>query len=294
MILKKHISPIELPSEGEKLKLEEVNDANFNPVEGLRPDIIYRTGNWLVVNKTKTWSLLDMMVVYCGRGLPLSFDDLRGGDLRKLFNICSICASIVRQSCSVAYVGANINHSFNPESFLRLHLHVMGFTPEEISNQAIIAQDDVPNQKALITDPMVGKFNEALSEKFEAQGYDFGLTKQLEFGLDEIGGRRFCKMIKRIDDQIKNTFGGTAYSFCLKFETDKTTLNLVPRSIFGKGVLETDGIILERTSEKKFTHEQLETKLEFMIKIRKGLENIFGADSDGKYINNLTKRVRGE
>lgn len=294
MILKKHISPIESPSEGEKLKLEEINDANFNPVEGLRPDIIYRTGNWLVANKTKTWSLLDMMVVYCGRGIPLSFDDLRGGDLRKLFNICSACASIIKQSCPVVYIGANINHSFNPKSFLRLHLHVMGFTPEEISNQLVIAQKDLLGQKALITDPMVSKFNEALSERFKAQKYDFGLTKQLEFGFDEIKGRRFCKMIKRIDAQIKNTFGGTAYSFCLKFENDKTTLNLVPRSIFGKGVLESDGIILERTREKKFTRKQLETKLAFVIKVRQTLERIFGTDADGKYINNLAKRVKGE
>jgi hypothetical protein len=294
MILKKHISPIESPSEGEKLKLEEINDANFNPVEGLRPDIIYRTGNWLVANKTKTWSLLDMMVVYCGRGIPLSFDDLRGGDLRKLFNICSACASIIKQSCPVVYIGANINHSFNPDSFLRLHLHVMGFTPGEISNQLVIEQKDFSSQKALITDPMVGKFNETLSEKFKAQKYDFGLTKQLEFGFDEIKGRRFCKMIKRIDAQIKNTFGGTAYSFCLKFENDKTTLNLVPRSIFGKGVLESDGIILERTREKKFTRKQLETKLAFVIKVRQTLERIFGTDADGKYINNLAKRVKGE
>lgn len=293
MVLKTHISPVESPSDGKGLKLKEINDAGFDIAEGLKSDTVYRTDNWLVANKIQTWALMDLMIVYCGEGLPLSFSDLGIAKLKELFAICSACAPIIRGKCSVAYIGANINHSLDPQSFSRLHLHAMGFTKEEIADQVLVSDQDLPREMNLITDPMVERFALALSDKLRAKRYEFGLTKELEFGLDGIKSEDFCREIKEIDERIEKSFGDMAYSFCLKFESGKATLNLVPRSVFGKGVLESDGIILRRTGEKKFSKQQLEAKLEFVNEARQNLENIFGP-ADGAYINNLAKKIKGE
>lgn len=293
MVLKTHISPVESPSDGKGLRLEEINDAGFDIAEGLKSDTVYRTDNWLVANKTQTWALMDLMIVYCGEGLPLSFSDLGLAKLKELFAICSVCVSIIRGKCPVSYIGANINHSLDPQSFSRLHLHTMGFTREEIADQVSVSDQELAYEMNLITDSMVERFALALSDKLGAKRYEFGLTKELKFGPDEIKSEDFCREIKEIDEQIKKSFGDMAYSFCLKLESDKVTLNLVPRSVFGKGVLESDGIILRRTDEKKFTKQQLEGKLEFVSEIRRNLENIFGP-AEGAYINNLAKRIKGE
>ncbi len=68
----------------------------------------------------------------------------------------------------------------------------------------------------------------------------------------------------------------------------------MPRSVFGKGVLESDGIILERTSEKKFNTDQLIKKLAFVKEVRTGLSSKFDDLGGGEYIKNLEKRIQGE
>jgi hypothetical protein len=59
-------------------------------------------------------------------------------------------------------------------------------------------------------------------------------------------------------------------------------------------VLESDGIILERTSEKKFNTDQLIKKLAFVKEVRTGLSSKFDDLGGGEYIKNLEKRIQGE
>ena len=271
--------------------LRDINRPDFDMKSHFTNDILTEIGNWIVANKTKSWGVNDLMVVDSGQKIRRSFDQFSREEIIELFKICLAGVDALKEmNVQKIFVGANINHDFqdNNEAFLRLHLHVLGLTKDDFAKMKEVKLDELVKNglnRDLILDPAIDKFKKSLLGELNdifggALKYEFGIR----FSLDNIDPEILADNIKIIDQKIAKVFSSLSYSLCLVIDSSKVHLNISPRSVFGKGVLESEGILLKRDKNIKFSTEQKKEKIEFLKKTYEKLSSKFADIKKGAYL----------
>lgn len=265
ILLKEHVAP---ESSGEdKVSVEEINAAGFDVKSHFAKDTIATIGNWLVTRKSKSWGLFDLMVLDSATEVRQTFAEFSREELESLFNICLTTAVLLReQKVEKIYIGANINHGFSDKKdvFKRLHMHVLGLRKIDFDKMTETNLSSLEEKSRgasdLIIDPMVDQFAQKMTEKFsECRKYRFGVC----FEIKEVSAESLSEKMDQIDRSISSLFPGLSYSCCLVLSSESARVNITPRSVFGKGVLESEGILLRRSKELDFSKEELQLRDSF-------------------------------
>lgn len=272
----------------------DLNRDSFDLKSHLINDTVCSAGDWLVVNKIKSWGVLDLMVVDGGREVRSSFDKFSRSEIVDLFKVC-ICGIDVLKAMSAKkiFVGANINHGFKGQrnAFLRLHLHILGLTKSDFDKMKSVKLGELEREKKgirdLILDPLMEQFKCKLTDDFAGilggvHKYEFGLR----FNLNKLDAEGLTDAISVIDARIAKKFPELSYSFCIVIEGERAHLNISPRSVYGKGVLESEGILLKRDKYLDFNEEELAHRLDFFNRIFFSLRSKFSNVTEGRIINN--------
>jgi len=273
------------------VSVSDFNRDGFDIKSHLACDTLAVVNNWLVVKKTKSWGVLDLMVVDGGKEVRSSFDKFSRDQIVDLFEICLCGVNILRQmQVEKIFVGANINHGFKDQkdAFLRLHLHILGLREGDFAKMRSVRLGDLSladnKVRELIVDPLLQEFKVSLIDDFTdilkgATEYQFGLR----FDLDGFDAEVLADAIGKIDNLIAKKFPSLAYSFCIVSQANKQYLNISPRSVYGKGVLESDGILLRRNKDLRFSRDELEERNKFFAKIINTLSENCSDFKKGKY-----------
>jgi len=287
-----HRSPIGIPAGGHEVSLSKLNSPEFNLKDHFWPDTVCKVDNYLIVNKTKSWSNLDLMILFADEKPKQSFSQLSEKDIRQLFEICAVIAECLKPKCKRIFIGSNINHGDSKQIFSRLHLHVVGYSKEQCEKMEEIDSEKLSNpKKRFLFDPQIPSFQKDLDLN-DFKPYELGLEKTLSSGFEIIKNKKFISEIKNIDRKISDVFPSLPYSFCLELDQNRWTMYLVPRSVFGKGVLEAAGIILERSAELNFSTSQIEAKKDFFECSLLGLKNHFKNTTKGPYLDYLNTQIK--
>lgn len=289
IVLREHTAP-EVEADV-AVSASDLNREDFDVRSHLDSDTLGAIDDWLIVNKVKSWGVLDLMVVDGGHGVRSSFDKFSKSQITNLFEIC-LCGMTVLRAMNVQkiFIGANVNHGFKnqQDAFLRLHLHILGLRKSDFAKMKPIQLSNLTGKddriKDLILDPLLEEFQEALVGEFNgvfggAEKYQFGLR----FNLDSIDAELLSDAIYKIDSRIADKFPSLSYSFCVVFEEDRIHLNISPRSVYGKGVLESEGILLKRSSDLKFSPDELQERNKFYLEFVNELSGKFSNFIEGKY-----------
>lgn len=265
-------------SRGDKITLAQINVPSFDFKAQFREDLILQKDNWWIVKKSQPWAIYDCMIVDPGERQRSSFAQFSIEEIRSLFNLAVKVANILQnEGLTRIIIGANINHGIESSHLdkvlLRLHLHVLGFSNDELTKMQEISLNELkrkdPGIKNYLFDPRLAEFEEKILPILGSESVksDFGINVDLRGGLDTIARADFSALVRKIDREIARQFSVLSYSFCLNLE-DKVTLTISPRSVFGKGVLEAIGIILKRDDSASISPRDQEKREKFFEKVK--------------------------
>lgn len=273
------------------VSIAEINSENFDFRGHFSKDVIAQRGRWWVCKKSKPWSIHDVMVVDSSDNFARSFGDLAKRDLQELFDLIYLMADYLRNNrMDKVVIGANINqflHSCDPESIQRLHVHLCGFGEEEIASMERIKKDELSEKSGrsanIFDDDLVESFKRYFKKedhKFEYNycDFDYGYCFDLGNSLGELKTEGFTTFIHNLDNYIKNIFEEIrsqnvlsdrflSYAFTITYELGELKFYMSPRSVSGRGVLESLGIILARDLAKDLALEQYDLRDRFFHKL---------------------------
>jgi len=264
---------------GKKVPLAQINAPDFDFKAQFQPDLLVKKSDWWVVKKSQPWAICDCMIIDTGERQRSSFAEFSQDELCSLFNLAEKIAGVLkRRGVKKIIIGANINHEIESTNLdkvlLRLHLHVLGFSDDELSKMEEITFEELEKENPAIEnylfDPMLEKFKEKILPILGSGSAksSLGISVNLAGDLNAITKRDFCDEVRKVDREIAKQFPALSYSFCLDC-SDKIALTLSPCSVFGKGVLEAIGIILKRDDGVGISPEDQTKREEFFEKVRK-------------------------
>jgi len=285
---RQHISAVGPPRKKE-ISLLEINKPSFDFKKHFQKDLIAAFNNWWVCRKIKPWTLDDCMIIDAATPMRYSFSQFEISELEKLFKLANKISEILshEEEIKKVVIGVNINHKKGnvhlDKILLRLHLHVLGFRAKEMKEMKSVGLDELeerqPGTLKCFFDPKLKEFQRELLPTLENLLSKYAVAAKIE--KDKIAvrikfsrGKKllletwFSKFVWAIDRVIDKKFSGLSYSFCLTFSQGKMTLSLAPRSVFGKGILETLGIILTRDETKSIPKNKLRKREDFFEKIK--------------------------
>lgn len=260
--------------------LAEINRRDFDFKSHFKRDLLVASGQWWAVQKTKPWSVLDCMVVDSDDDVRSSFSQFSLEEVASLFVLANKIARIEKKGgAEKLLIGANINHEKHnthlDKVLLRLHLHVVGFLPEEMAAMRELPVRELKEKgdgvMDFLFDPQLERFQKEMTACYPDEAINSSLGVSFEFVSDSLSApsNSFYEFVLDLDKKISEIFPGLSYSFCVEgIGTVNLRLTVSPRSIFGKGVLESVGIILRRDENKEISSENLAKRNKLFKKIK--------------------------
>lgn len=266
------------------LKVDDINRKDFDFKGHFKGDVIAEFGRWWLCAKAKPWSLHDLMLIDSSDDFARSFSDLSSKEVQNLFDIVSsVACEFNGEEAEKLIVGANINqfdNSCDPESIQRIHIHICGFTKQEVSGMQEISKENIcrltGKDNAIFDDPIIAVFkNQPANFDLPKTNFDYGYKFDVGTDISELATEKFADFIIDLDRKTKAIYISISESDDFKFLSYAFTITKAqrveflfsPRSISGRGVLESMGVILCRDLEKEFSQEQYELRNKFIEKI---------------------------
>jgi len=240
---------------GNVVSVDEINSDNFCLFKHFEKDTVAQLGRWRICYKANPWTVRDLMIIDESEKYARSVSDLNCVDLQQLAEIIVTAINVLKGDSLVKMivVGGNIypyEKFSDPESIARLHLHVCAFTQEEINKFSKVPKKSFSQFNDKIIEDFISKFE--ISQN--ALQYPFGIKAEI----DVINKDSLVKVLKDIDlksisalDKINKTgrYAIASYSFAIKIDGGKVELFISAKSVNGRGVLESLGIVLKRDSK---------------------------------------------
>lgn len=264
-----------------------INSSSFNFKEHFEKSKIAEVGRWWVCKKTKPWSIHDVMIIDSGDKFAQSFADLSKKELKEfLILIFNIAEYLQSKKIDKIVIGANINqfrNSCDPESIQRIHIHVCGFDTETLQAMESVEKGELKEASGrdgtIFDDELIGIFKQHFEKEhhrfeYEYTDFDYGYRFEIGTNLAELKTDNFANFIYKLDEVIKTIYQDIrlnpmlkdrflSYAFSATIDNGRLQMYLSPRSVSGRGVLESLGIILFRDLAKDLTLEQYDLRDRF-------------------------------
>ena len=263
--------------------VSQINSIDFNFQGHFDNETIAKYGRWWVCYKTKPWAIRDLMIIDSTKNYARSISDLDQKDIGQLKELIVDVVDELKTDCEVEMIvfGANINpyeSLSDSESIARLHIHVCGFSQDEIKE---FENTEIEEFDA---------FNDPIIEEFKTN-FDFGLDQfeQYDLGIKSDIGKfdqqSLAELLKKASLKTEESLNAIksqsrysllSYSFAIRIEGDKTELFVSAKSRNGRGVLESFGIVLHRDKMLKASREYLTLRNKFLNIIKNKLLKLPG------------------
>ena len=263
--------------------VSQINSIDFNFQGHFDNETIAKYCRWWVCYKTKPWAIRDLMIIDSTKNYARSISDLDQKDIGQLKELIVDVVDELKTDCEVEMIvfGANINpyeSLSDSESIARLHIHVCGFSQDEIKE---FENTEIEEFDA---------FNDPIIEEFKTN-FDFGLDQfeQYDLGIKSDIGKfdqqSLAELLKKASLKTEESLNAIksqsrysllSYSFAIRIEGDKTELFVSAKSRNGRGVLESFGIVLHRDKMLKASREYLTLRNKFLNIIKNKLLKLPG------------------